>query len=772
MSPRRDEPGPVSRIEPSRFTLSSWLGPALALAVVLSRWLMLPDGPWEQDEAIFASAIVDFDLAAHRPHPPGFPGYIAGGRLVTLLTGDPLLALRIIGSLSSGALAWGLARLLSRRLPLSLAWGVAVLHALLPVVWFHGGRAFSTTPACALAVWSLELWLEHPHPEASAESSRWSARLGASFGPPAGWILAAAALTVRPHLAPLVAWLALVRLVPRDGQTLGGCLKREALGIAMALAIGLVAYGWVVVDSGGWASFVRICEAHFRQHAKVLGNGAPLAELGVVRGVGGVGWASLFTALGVAGLVALWRGEGAGGAAADREGAAAGDGWMVATWVGGACVIAAVLVLRFHAPTFPRYSVLLVSAAIVPVGLSALWLDRIRQRRPWVDHAALGLTAAMAAAKGEAAWPAVSAAHGQAIPPVAALRAVPEHGDGVLLYSHGHSAFVGYFLLTRKLFRKTANTDRAGQRLGEGDVDYVGRAQGGRVLPGATVAIHDFDDFPEAAWEISQRRYGWTQWAHNPVWLGEGVHGIEHGERDEPFAWLSETATLRPPNGAASLELVVRIDEGFAPQPIAVEVQGTPGPTWRELGAGLHRLSIPLEDCALERSGCEVDLGMANAKRIDGDGRVLSVRLLGAWVDGPGVTAAPQLVTPGQPGRVAAADMKLEGFYPPDRFVDDTRYGAWSGSFAVVQARAEPGTMRFELARPKDVSGPVEIVSGEGRWSFDVVSEPTWYEIEIGASDGYAFVTLNAPTFSPGNGDERSLGLIVLGIETRPAESP
>lgn len=737
-------PGSVSRVEPH--PRWRWLAPGLAFAVVLSRLLLLPDGPWEQDEAIFASATVDFDLAAHRPHPPGFPGYVALGWLMRWLVGDALLGLRILGALSSGALAWGLARVLSRRLAPGTAWAIAILHACLPVVWFHGGRAFSTTPACALAVWSVELWLER---DASPRRSMM------------GWGLAALALTVRPHLAPLIAWLALVRLVPRSSDTVLACLRREAAGIGIALTIGALAYGWVVVDSGGWASFVRICQAHFRQHAKVLGNGPAFGDLGVVRGVGGEAWTAVWTGFGLAGLAAVGRGLGAERPAQQRD-----DGWWIAAWLAGACLIAATLVLRLHAPTFPRYSVLLVSTAIVPVGLAALWLQPLRSRWDGWHHAAPAAFTVLAAVHGASAWPVMRAAHQSPIPPVAALRAVPKTGGGVLLYSHGHSAFVRYFELQRGLERPLANTDQAGQRLGEGDVDYVGRSQGGRVLPGATVSIRDFDDFPRAAWDLSQRRYGWTQWAHNPVWLGEGAHGIEHGERNEAFAWLAGQATLRPPNGAARLELAVRVDDGFAPQVIEPVVEGSPAATVT-LEAGLHRVSVSLEACVLERSGCEVVLGMPDARQIEGDGRTLSVRLLGAWVDGAGVTAVPQRVTPGQPGAVAAADMHIEGLYAPDRFVNDTRYGAWSGPHIEVRARAEAGTMGFELARPAKVDGPVVIRSGAGEWTFDVDTEPAWYQVDIEPIEGYATVTLEAPTFSPGKGDTRELGLIVLGIETR-----
>lgn len=66
---------------------------AAVTAVALSRLLLLPDGPWEQDEALFAVGVLDFDVTRHRPHPPGFPGWIALGRLLHPFVGDPVRAL-------------------------------------------------------------------------------------------------------------------------------------------------------------------------------------------------------------------------------------------------------------------------------------------------------------------------------------------------------------------------------------------------------------------------------------------------------------------------------------------------------------------------------------------------------------------------------------------------------------------------------------------------------------------------------------------------------
>ena len=45
--------------------------------LVASRFALLASGPWEWDETIFARGMLHFELAAHFPHPPGFPGWLA-----------------------------------------------------------------------------------------------------------------------------------------------------------------------------------------------------------------------------------------------------------------------------------------------------------------------------------------------------------------------------------------------------------------------------------------------------------------------------------------------------------------------------------------------------------------------------------------------------------------------------------------------------------------------------------------------------------------------
>ncbi len=69
--------------------LDSVLTLLTAALLAAARFALLASGPWEWDETIFARGMLDFSLAAHFPHPPGFPGFLALGNLLLQLDGEP-----------------------------------------------------------------------------------------------------------------------------------------------------------------------------------------------------------------------------------------------------------------------------------------------------------------------------------------------------------------------------------------------------------------------------------------------------------------------------------------------------------------------------------------------------------------------------------------------------------------------------------------------------------------------------------------------------------
>src|SRR4051812_23697571 len=135
----------------SRERLTLWL---LSAFVALTRIPALSRSLWDWDEALFCFAMQDYDVPAYRPHPPGFPLFIAAARTVrTLSSMSDFHALQAIAFLSSCAL-FPLAVLLARSLRFSMRTSMlaALLFVFFPNVWFYGGTAFSDIPAIALTL--------------------------------------------------------------------------------------------------------------------------------------------------------------------------------------------------------------------------------------------------------------------------------------------------------------------------------------------------------------------------------------------------------------------------------------------------------------------------------------------------------------------------------------------------------------------------------------------------------------------------------------------
>jgi hypothetical protein len=132
---------------------------ATALAAI-SRSFALARTPWDWDELLFMQALDRYDVAAHRPHPPGFPLYILAGKVVRKLGfGDfhALQALSLVAAILIVPAMFFLCRALQMRFTTSLA--AALILAFLPNVWFYGGGALSDVPSMVLVIVAVALLL-------------------------------------------------------------------------------------------------------------------------------------------------------------------------------------------------------------------------------------------------------------------------------------------------------------------------------------------------------------------------------------------------------------------------------------------------------------------------------------------------------------------------------------------------------------------------------------------------------------------------------------
>lgn len=238
----------------------------------------LPTTLEDIDSVNFALGVRDFDPGQHRPHPPGYPVYVALGKAATAVTraawpdGRPdrveARALAALSLAAALALVWLVARVsatfapggegrtgqpwLTRRSALA-----ALLFATCPLTWYLAARPMSDVPglaaACAaLACIGLAWWRQHP---AGDGSRRLAAPEMAASGRMIvlGALLAGFAVGFRTQTLWITAPLLVLVLADRAGRGLAGAL----LGSAIAFTVGALAWGVpLLVASGGLDAYL------------------------------------------------------------------------------------------------------------------------------------------------------------------------------------------------------------------------------------------------------------------------------------------------------------------------------------------------------------------------------------------------------------------------------------------------------------------------------------------------------------------------------------
>jgi len=221
-----------------------------ALVMALTRFAALSKTPWDWDEVLFCLALNDYNVAAHYPHPPGFPLYIVLGRLVRIFADSDFHALQTLNVIA-GMLAFPVMYRVARtfRLDYSSAMAAGIIFAVLPNVWFYGGTAFSDVPAMILFLAAVGAYMSSATHVSSVTGPR-RYYLGA--------LLLAAGVLFRPQNAVVavfpwtIATVGFVR-AKRWGTVLGASLLIVAL-----VAIG---YGGAIAATGADA-YVAAFKAH------------------------------------------------------------------------------------------------------------------------------------------------------------------------------------------------------------------------------------------------------------------------------------------------------------------------------------------------------------------------------------------------------------------------------------------------------------------------------------------------------------------------------
>ena len=173
----------------------------LTILVGLTRFIPLSRGPWDWDEILFCMALGDYDVAAHQPHPAGFPLFILLGKLARLFADSDfhaLQAVNVVAGLMVFPVMFAVAR--AFRLDFIASVAAALLFSFMTNVWFYGGTAFSDVPGALMFLVAIAAYL-------SAATTR---RYGMAS------VAMAAGILVRPQNAVVAVFpwtMATVRLV-------------------------------------------------------------------------------------------------------------------------------------------------------------------------------------------------------------------------------------------------------------------------------------------------------------------------------------------------------------------------------------------------------------------------------------------------------------------------------------------------------------------------------------------------------------------------------
>jgi hypothetical protein len=146
----------LTQLPPTLTPRQRWTFGLIALVCAATRFLAMARTLWDWDEALFCLGMRSYDVTSHHPHPPGFPVYIALGRIARTVIHSDFRALQAV-NLIAGMLVFPAIFFLARELRLTFVTAAiaGALCAFFPNVWFFGGGAFSDIPSLVLVVFAV-----------------------------------------------------------------------------------------------------------------------------------------------------------------------------------------------------------------------------------------------------------------------------------------------------------------------------------------------------------------------------------------------------------------------------------------------------------------------------------------------------------------------------------------------------------------------------------------------------------------------------------------
>lgn len=243
---------------------------ALALIFALAHVPFLATSLEDIDSVNFALGVRDFDVAQHRPHPPGYPVYIALGKAAAAITGvgidaprsvveaKALAMLSLLAGLAAIALLYRVFAALDGAVAVDIQAVAAVaVTVTCPLFWYLAVRPMSDLPglafalasqACLLLAWSRQRPGDDGDRRLAPSAMRGSGRMIV-----AGALLAGLAIGVRSQTIWLTLPLLIVLLFDRIGRGVAGAL----IGSAIMFAAGGLVWGIpLLIASGGWNAYL------------------------------------------------------------------------------------------------------------------------------------------------------------------------------------------------------------------------------------------------------------------------------------------------------------------------------------------------------------------------------------------------------------------------------------------------------------------------------------------------------------------------------------
>jgi len=328
----------TDQFEPVRRGSRAWWAAAVLALIFLAGHLpFLASSLEDVDSVNFALGLRDFDPGRHRPHPPGYPIYMALGKAADLVLSEPR-ALAFWGALFGGLSAFALLRLFAaldaldgglakpperlRQARVGEWLGRPVVATALtmmaPLFWMTASRPMSDTAGLAISLTAQAILLtaivrqraastagESPSSASATQSGR-LILLGA--------FMSAVAIGFRSQAAWLTLPVLALAILDRAGRGAAGALIG---GMVWLTAGTLLWFVPLVIASGGPGAYYAAFSVQAGEDwtgVDLLANGFTVRELAFalyetfIRHWAGAGWfIVLIAAIGAAAL--LWRGR-------------------------------------------------------------------------------------------------------------------------------------------------------------------------------------------------------------------------------------------------------------------------------------------------------------------------------------------------------------------------------------------------------------------------------------------------------------------------------